>query len=53
MYRNDYFDPRNGKIETRWFLDINGFRNFELFANQIGTRSLYVLERMEAVRGIK
>ena len=53
MYRNDYFDPRNGKIETRWFLDINGFRNFELFANQIGTRSPYVLERMDAVRGIR
>ena len=22
MYRNDYFDHRGGKVETRWFLDI-------------------------------
>jgi len=49
MYRNDYYDSRSGKVETRWFLDINGFHNFDLFALKIGTRSPYVAERMKAV----
>ena len=52
MYRNDYFDPRNGKFETRWFLDVNGFQNFERFVSRIGTRSPYVLERIAEVRAI-
>ena len=53
MYRNDYFDSRNGKIESRWFLDINGFRNFDIFINEIGTRSPYVKERMRAVEAFR
>jgi len=49
MYRNDYFDPRTSKVETRWFLDINGFENFDRFVSRIGTRSPYVLKRIDAV----
>ena len=52
MYRNDYFDPRSGKIAARWFLDINGFKNFETFVSRIGTRSPYVLDRISQVRAI-
>jgi len=53
FYRNDYADPRSGKIETRWFLDINGFRNFDLFIFSIGTRSPYMRERLGAIDGIR
>ena len=53
MYRNDYLDPRSGKLESRWFLDINGFQNFDLFVCEIGTRSPYVRERMKAVEAIR
>ena len=53
MYRNDYFDPRNGLTETRWFLDINGFTNFNLFLDSIGTRSPYVRKRIEAIDAIR
>lgn len=53
MYRNDYYDPRSSKIETRWFLDVNGFSNYDLFISTIGTRSPYVLERMKAVEEIR
>ena len=53
MYRNDYFDTRSGVTETRWFLDINGFRNFDLFMEKISTRSPYVRERIGAVEAIR
>ncbi len=53
MYRNDYIDPRSGKVETRWFLDINGFQNFDKFMSRIGTRSPYVLKRVDAIEGIR
>jgi hypothetical protein len=53
MYRNDYDDPRSGKTATRWFLDINGFRNFDLFFSEIGTRSPYVEARMNAAKALK
>ena len=53
MYRNDYADPRNGKVETRWFLDINGFSNFERFVSIIGTRSSYVKNKIEAVEAVR
>jgi len=53
MYRNDYLDPRNGKVETRWFLDINGFQNFDKFVSKIGTRSPYVQKRMDDVEIIR
>lgn len=38
MHRNDYFDRRSGEIETRWFLDINGFENLAKFSTLIGSR---------------
>jgi len=53
FYRNDYYDSRSSKVETRWFLDINGFRNYDLFLSKIGTRSPYVRERMKAIEGIR
>jgi hypothetical protein len=53
MYRNDYFDRRGGILETRWFLDINGFKNFDLFRDLIGTRNPYVKKRMEAVEDLR
>ena len=52
-YRNDYLDQRTSKVATRWFLDINGFRNFHLFVSEIGTRSPYVAERIKAVEEIR
>lgn len=53
MYRNDYCDSRSDKVETRWFLDINGFENFDLFVKKIGTRSPYVQTRINAIDGIR
>ena len=53
MYRNDFFDRRTWKVETRWFLDINGFKNFDNFISRIGTRSPYVLRRIDAVEDIR
>lgn len=53
FYRNDYFDPRNNVTETRWFLDINGFGNFDLFVSLVGTRSPYVRKRMRAVERLR
>ena len=53
MYRNDYYDPRSAKVETRWFLDVNGFANYDAFVSTIGTRSPYVLERMGAVECLR
>jgi hypothetical protein len=47
MYKNAYFDPRVAKSEVRWFLDINGFDNFRLFVQDIGTRSPHVLSRIK------
>ena len=52
-YRNDYFDPRSSKTETRWFLDINGFDNYDRFISIIGTRSSYVKKRMEGIEDIR
>jgi len=53
MYRNDFFDRRTWKVETRWFLDINGFRNFDNFISRIGSRSPYVMRRIDAVEDIR
>lgn len=53
FYRNDYYDPRRLKVETRWFLDINGFDNYDLFASIVGTRSPYVRQRMAAIEDIR
>lgn len=53
MYRNDYFDPRSGQLERRWFLDINGYRNFDLFLETVGTRSPYVRKRIDAIDAIR
>jgi hypothetical protein len=53
MYRNDYYDCRSNKVETRWFLDINGFRNFNLFVEKIGTRSPYVQARIDVIDKIR
>jgi len=53
MYRNDYIDSRTRKVETRWFLDINGFQNFDKFMSRIGSRSPYVLKRIDAVEDIR
>ena len=48
MYRNEYFDPRVGKVEVRWFIDINGFPNFRKFVCQIGTRHPNIQKRIAA-----
>ena len=53
MYRNDYFDPRTRKVATRWFLDVNGFRNFDLFVDKIGTRNPYVDKRLDIVSALR
>ncbi len=52
MYENSYLDPRTGSREDRWFLDINGYENFDRFMLGIGTRSPYVLGRI-ALLGLK
>jgi len=49
MYRNDY-DRRVSKVETRWFLDVNGMDNLERYVDRIGTRSQYVEDRIRLVR---
>jgi hypothetical protein len=46
MYRNEYFDARVGKLEVRWFLDINGYPNFNRFVEQIGTRHPNIRSRI-------
>ena len=46
LYRNDYEDMRINKIETRWFLDINGYGNFRRFASLIGSRHPVINERI-------
>ena len=38
MYKNEYFDHRVNKAEVRWFLDVNGYPNFQRFVSHIGTR---------------
>ena len=38
MYRNDYDDKRTSKIETRWFLDINGYPNLRRYSELVGSR---------------
>jgi hypothetical protein len=38
LYRNDYDDTRIGKVETRWYLDTNGYENLWKFASLIGSR---------------
>jgi len=53
IYRYDYFDSRTKKVESHWFLDINGFGNFDVFVSEIGTRSPYVRERMRAVEAVR
>jgi intein/homing endonuclease len=46
LYRNDYDDRRTAKIETRWFLDLNGYGNFRKFASLIGSRHPVINERI-------
>ena len=46
LNRNDFDDRRVARIETRWFLDINGFRNFRKFANLIGSRHPVINKRI-------
>ena len=46
LYRNDYDDKRIGKVETRWFLDINGYENLRIFSRSIGSRHPVIRERI-------
>lgn len=47
LYRNDYYDDRVNKVETRWFLDINGYGNMRRFANLIGSRHPVINKRID------
>ena len=53
MYRNEYYDSRVSKKVVRWFLDINGFRNFDLFVCTIGTRHPRVLEKIRKITSMR
>jgi hypothetical protein len=46
MYLNSYLDSRTGLPQDRWFLDTNGYENFNRFMLEIGTRSPYVVGRI-------
>jgi hypothetical protein len=46
LYRNDYNDLRVSKIETRWFLDINGYDNLRKYSKLIGSRHPVINERI-------
>jgi LAGLIDADG DNA endonuclease family protein len=46
LYRNDYDDARVSKVETRWFLDINGYENLWKYANLIGSRHPVIRKRI-------
>jgi len=48
LYKNDYDDRRVDKIETRWFLDINGYGNLQKFASLIGSRHPVINERIRS-----
>lgn len=52
MYRNDYYDKRTSVLETRWYLDINGFNNFEKFSKCIGSRHPFVSEALERLHSL-
>jgi len=47
VYRNCYFDKRVNKLEIRWFLNINGIKNFRMFMNEIRLRNINHLKRIE------
>ena len=46
-YRNDYDDIRVRKVETRWFLDINGYENLWKFAGSVGSRHPVIREKLK------
>jgi intein/homing endonuclease len=46
LYRNDYYDPRVSKVETRWLLDINGYANLRKFVEFVGSNHPEVNRRM-------
>ena len=48
LYKNDYDDRRIDKIETRWFLDINGYANLRKFASFVGSRHPVIREKIGA-----
>jgi intein/homing endonuclease len=48
-YNNDYYDVRVDKVETRWFLDINGYSNLERFSECIGTRHPVFTRKIRAL----
>jgi hypothetical protein len=49
MYENTYLDHRTDVRETRWFLDINGYENYQLFMAFVGTRNPYTLGRISSL----
>ena len=52
LYRNDYDDRRVDKIETRWFLDINGYENLRKYAVRIGSRHPVIRDRIRSFLSI-
>jgi intein/homing endonuclease len=53
MYKNEYLDWRFGAVETRWFLDVNGFENLEKFMKHVGSRHPVINRRVDEVRSMK
>lgn len=49
LYRNDCIDKRSTVVETRWFLDINGFDNLMKFIDQIGSRHPGVRSKLRSL----
>jgi hypothetical protein len=48
LYRNDYEDRRIGRVETRWFLDVNGYENLRKFASLIGSRHPVINDKISS-----
>ena len=53
LYRNDFDDRRVLKVETRWFLDINGYENLRRFATLIGSRHPVINGKLRLFLGEK
>jgi len=47
IWKSSYFDKRINKTEIRWYLYVNGIKNFKLFMNKIKLRNPNHLNRIK------
>ncbi len=51
VYVNEYYDARISKLEVRWFLDINGFKNARVYWDRIVSEHPIIRKKLQSILG--